>query len=50
MNAQVTQEWVATYNGTGIGGYNADKAAVDKFGNFIVAGRGGFENVDYLLL
>jgi hypothetical protein len=46
----VTQEWIATYNGTGMGGYFADKAAVDNSGNFIVAGRGGFQNVDYLLL
>ncbi len=50
VSAQVTQEWVATYTGTGMGGYFADKAAVDKFGNFIVAGRGGFDNTDYILL
>lgn len=50
LSAQVTQEWITTYSGTGIGGYFADKAAVDKFGNFIVAGRGGFDNTDYILL
>ncbi len=48
--AQVTEEWIRIYNGTGIGGYNADKATVDVFGNFIVAGRAGYDNDDYLIL
>ena len=50
LKAQVSEEWIRTYNGAGIGGYYGDKASIDKFGNFIVAGRGGFNNPDYLIL
>ena len=50
VSAQLTQEWINTYQGNGTGGYNADKAAVDKSGNFIIAGRGGTENTDILIL
>ena len=39
INAQVTQEWVQIYNPTPRSNNNADKSAMDKFGNFIVAGR-----------
>lgn len=40
-NAQVTQEWVATYGGTGTTSFYAVKNAIDKFGNLVVAGRTG---------
>ena len=43
VSAQVTQEWVTTYNGTGVGSFYAMKNAVDKFGNLIVSGRTGFD-------
>lgn len=36
---QVTQEWVRIYNPTPRSNSNADKSAMDEFGNFIVAGR-----------
>ena len=49
-NAQVTQEWVATYTGTGSGGNYAVKNAVDKFGNLIVAGRSDSTSEDYIIL
>jgi len=39
LPAQVTQEWVATYNGVGVGSNVPKKSAVDKLGNIIVAGR-----------
>lgn len=39
LPAQVTQEWVATYNGVEVGSNVPKKSAVDKFGNIIVAGR-----------
>jgi len=39
MKAQVTQEWVATYNGVGNGSNVPKKNAVDKFGNIIIVGR-----------
>ncbi|MBK9331365.1 MAG: SBBP repeat-containing protein [Ignavibacteria bacterium] len=41
ISAQVTQEWVATYNGTGTGSFYAVKNAIDPFGNLIIAGRSG---------
>jgi len=50
MKAQVTQEWISTYQGKVPGGYFADKASVDKSGNFVIAGRGGTDNTDYLVL
>lgn len=51
LQAQVTQEWVATYSGTGTGGNYADRCAVDKFGNFIVGGRSDSAgNTDYIIL
>jgi len=50
LTAQVTQEWIATYNGIGTGGNYADKAAVDNFGNFIVAGRSDSITTDYIIL
>ena len=50
VSAQLTQEWINTYQGNGTGGYNADKAAVDKSGNFIIAGRGGTEDTDILII
>ena len=50
-SAQVNQEWVATYSGTGSGYNFPKKSAVDKYGNFIVAGNscntGGY---DYVVL
>ncbi len=49
-NAQVTQEWVATYNGTGSGAYYAKKNAVDKFGNLIVCGKSDNASIDYMVL
>ena len=51
INSQVTQEWVATYSGTGSGYNFPKKSAIDKFGNFIIAGNssntGGY---DYVVL
>ena len=42
LSAQVTQEWVATFNGIGNGSNVPKKNAVDKFGNIIVAGRSDY--------
>ncbi|MEZ4821934.1 MAG: T9SS type A sorting domain-containing protein [Ignavibacteria bacterium] len=39
IKAQVTQEWLQIYSPTPRSNNNADKSAMDKFGNFIVAGR-----------
>ena len=50
LYAQVTQEWVTTFNGTGSGGNYAVKNAVDKFGNLIVAGRSDSTSEDYIIL
>jgi len=50
LTAQVTQEWVATYNGTGTGGNYPVKNAIDKLGNLIVAGRTSSQSTDYLVL
>jgi Secretion system C-terminal sorting domain/Beta-propeller repeat len=50
LSAQVTQEWIATYNGTGSGGNYAVKNAIDKFGNLIVAGRSDSASEDYIIL
>lgn len=51
MNAQVTQEWVATYNGVGVGCNTPRKSAVDKFGNYIVAGSSeNSADYDYVVL
>ena len=50
LTAQVTQEWLASYTGTGTGGNYADKNATDKFGNLIVAGRTSSNSTDYLIL
>jgi uncharacterized delta-60 repeat protein len=51
MKAQVTQEWVATYSGTGSGYNFPKKSAIDKFGNFIVAGNSDSTNgYDYIVL
>ncbi|MEO8665263.1 MAG: SBBP repeat-containing protein [Ignavibacteria bacterium] len=51
MNAQVTQEWVATYSGTGSGYNFPKKSAIDKFGNFIVAGNSdSTDDYDYIIL
>lgn len=45
--AQVSQEWVTSYNGTGTGYNFPKKSANDKFGNLIVAGNsdstGGYD-------
>ncbi|MBK8981572.1 MAG: SBBP repeat-containing protein [Ignavibacteria bacterium] len=48
--AQVTQEWVATYNGTGTGSFYAVKNAIDNLGNLIVAGVSEVMSTDYLIL
>ncbi len=45
MNAQVTQEWVSTYNGVGVGQNAPKKNLVDKLNNIIVAGRS--ENLSF---
>ena len=47
IRAQVTQEWVANYNGSGTGSFYAVKNAIDKFGNLIVLGR---TSSDYITL
>lgn len=49
--AQVNQEWMASYNGTGSGFNFPKKSAIDKFGNFIVAGNSDSTNgYDYIVL
>ena len=48
--AQVNQEWVATFSGTGFGNFTASKNATDKSGNLIVAGRAELYSTDYLVL
>jgi len=50
ISAQVTQEWVATYNGTGTGSFYAVKNAIDNLGNLIVAGVSEVMSTDYLIL
>ncbi|MEO8665378.1 MAG: SBBP repeat-containing protein [Ignavibacteria bacterium] len=52
MKAQVTQEWVATYNGVGTGSNAPKKCLIDKFGNIIIAGRSenSFFNDDFITL
>ena len=44
-SAQVTQEWVATYNGVGAGSNAPKNCLIDKSGNIIVAGRS--ENLSF---
>ncbi len=49
--AQVTQEWVATYNGTGSGFNFPKKMAIDNHGDIIVAGNSDSTNgYDYIVL
>ncbi len=51
ISAQVTQEWVATYPGTGSGYNFPKKSAIDKDGNFIVAGNSdSTHGYDYIVL
>ena len=51
MGAQVTQEWVATYNGVGVGSNVPRKSAVDKHGNIIIAGNSESSiDYDYIVL
>ena len=51
LHAQVTQEWVATYAGTGSGYNFPKKSAIDKSGNFIVAGNSeSSQGYDYITL
>ncbi|MBK6771599.1 MAG: T9SS type A sorting domain-containing protein [Ignavibacteria bacterium] len=51
LSAQVTQEWVATYPGTGSGYNFPEKSAIDKDGNFIVAGNSdSTHGYDYIVL
>ncbi|MBK7447489.1 MAG: SBBP repeat-containing protein [Ignavibacteria bacterium] len=51
LSAQVTQEWVATYPGTGTGYNFPKKSAIDKDGNFIVAGNSdSTHGYDYIVL
>ncbi|MBK7254404.1 MAG: SBBP repeat-containing protein [Ignavibacteria bacterium] len=51
VSAQVTQEWVATYPGTGTGYNFPKKSAIDKDGNFIVAGNSdSTHGYDYIVL
>jgi hypothetical protein len=51
VSAQVTQEWVATYPGTGSGYNFPKKSAIDKDGNFIVAGNSdSTHGYDYIVL
>lgn len=50
LTAQVTQEWVATYNGIGTGYNSPTKNAIDKFGNLIVCGKTDIGSTDYLIL
>ena len=51
VSAQLTQEWVATYPGTGSGYNFPKKSAIDKDGNFIVAGNSdSTHGYDYIVL
>lgn len=50
LTAQVTQEWIATYSGTGTGYNSPVKNAIDKFGNLIVCGKTDIGSTDYLIL
>lgn len=51
VEAQVTQEWLATYSGVGTGYNTPRKSAIDKFGNYIVAGSSeNFQDYDYIVL
>ena len=51
LSAQVTQEWVATYPGTGSGYNFPKKSDIDKDGNFIVAGNSdSTHGYDYIVL
>lgn len=51
LSAQVTQEWVATYPGIGSGYNFPKKSAIDKDGNFIVAGNSdSTHGYDYIIL
>ncbi|MBK8380483.1 MAG: hypothetical protein IPL16_01030 [Ignavibacteria bacterium] len=45
VSAQVTQEWVSTYNGVGVGNNVPKKCLIDKYNNIIVAGRS--ENLSF---
>ena len=45
LSGQVTQEWVATYNGVGVGQNVPKKNLIDKLNNIIVAGRS--ENLSF---
>lgn len=45
LSAQVTQEWVATYNGVGVGSNVPKKNLIDKLNNIIVVGRS--ENLSF---
>ena len=44
-SAQLYEEWVSTYNPANPGFNSADKSALDKFGNLIVAGRSDSNSV-----
>lgn len=49
--AQVTQEWIASYNGVGSGYNFPKKSAIYKDGNFIVVGNSDSANgYDYIIL
>ncbi|MBL0106277.1 MAG: hypothetical protein IPP52_03005 [Ignavibacteria bacterium] len=45
LSGQLTQEWVATYNGVGVGQNVPKKNLIDKLNNIIVAGRS--ENLSF---
>lgn len=51
LSAQVTQEWLAIYNGTGVGYNIPKKSGIDIYGNYIVAGSSYSTNgYDYIIL
>ncbi|MDZ4711805.1 MAG: SBBP repeat-containing protein [bacterium] len=51
LTAQVTQEWIATYNGTGTGTFFSTKNAIDNSGNLIVGGNCDVgTSTDFLIL
>lgn len=50
LTGQVTQEWVATYNGIGTGYNSPTKNAIDNFGNLIVCGKTDIGSTDFLIL
>ena len=50
LNAQVIQEWMQSYDGTGVGNNFPQKMLIDSDGNIIVAGNSDSLDYDYIIL